>query len=70
MILVVCGSGTDETTAVVNADCMTHEVPNLYIMSGAVFPSVPGVNPTLTIQAVVWRAANRLAADWRRGRGL
>ena len=62
--------GTDETSSVVNADCMTHEVPNLYIMSGAVFPSVPGVNPTLTIQAVVWRAADRLAADWRRGRGL
>ena len=35
--------GTDETSSVVNADCMTHEVPNLYIMSGAVFPSVPGV---------------------------
>ena len=62
--------GTDETSSVVNADCMTHEVPNLYIMSGAVFPSVPGVKPTLTIQAVVWRAADRLAADWRRGRGL
>jgi gluconate 2-dehydrogenase alpha chain len=62
--------GTDETSSVVNADCMTHEVPNLYIMSGAVFPSVPGVNPTLTIQAVVWRAADRLTADWRRGRGL
>jgi gluconate 2-dehydrogenase alpha chain len=62
--------GADETSSVVNADCMTHEVPNLYIMSGAVFPSVPGVNPTLTIQAVVWRAADRLAADWRRGRGL
>ena len=62
--------GDDEAISVVNSDCMAHEVPNLYVMSGAVFPSVPGVNPTLTIQAVVWRAADRLASEWRRGRGL
>lgn len=62
--------GTDEVASVVNADLMTHEVPNLYIMSGATFPSVPGINPTLTIQAVSWRAADRLAAEWSRGRAL
>src|SRR6185436_2083483 len=62
--------GTDEAASVVSADLMTHEVPNLYVMSGAVFPSVPGINPTLTIQAVSWRAADRLAAEWSRGRGL
>ena len=62
--------GTDENSSVVNSDMMTHEVPNLYIASGAIFPSVPGVNPTLTIQAVVWRGADRLAAEWSRGRGL
>ena len=62
--------GTDEAASVVNADLMTHEVPNLYVMSGAVFPSVPGINPTLTIQAVSWRAADRLVGEWRRGRGF
>lgn len=62
--------GTDENTSVVNPDLMTHEVPNLYVMSGAVFPSVPGMNPTLTIQAVTWRAAERLANEWSRGRNL
>ena len=62
--------GTDEAASVVSADLMTHEVPNLYIMSGATFPSVPGINPTLTIQAVSWRAADRLANEWSRGRGL
>ncbi|MEQ1768876.1 MAG: GMC family oxidoreductase [Devosia sp.] len=62
--------GTDEAKSVVNADLMAHEVPNLYIMSGAVFPSVPGINPTLTIQAVALRAAEHLANEWRRGRGL
>lgn len=62
--------GTDEARSVVNADLMAHEVPNLYVMGGATFPSVPGINPTLTIQAVAWRAADRLAAEWARGRGL
>jgi gluconate 2-dehydrogenase alpha chain len=62
--------GVDENTSVVNADLMTHEVPNLYVMSGAVFPSCPGINPTLTIQALCWRAADTLAREWAKGRGL
>ena len=62
--------GTDETSSVVDADLRTHEVPNLYVMGGAVFPSCPGINPTLTIQAVALRAAERLAAEWSHGRGL
>ncbi|MBA3516535.1 MAG: GMC family oxidoreductase [Rhizobiales bacterium] len=62
--------GTDEATSVVDADLRTHEVPNLYVMSGAVFPSCPGINPTLTIQALSWRAADGIAAEWSRGRGL
>ena len=35
--------GDDATNSVVNADLMTHEVRNLYVMSGAVFPSCPGI---------------------------
>ncbi len=62
--------GTDEATSVVDADLRTHEVPNLYVMGGAVFPSCPGINPTLTIQAVALRAADRLAREWAHGRGL
>lgn len=62
--------GLDEATSVVDADLRAHEVPNLYIMGGAVFPSCPGINPTLTIQAVSWRGADRLAQEWSRGQGL
>ncbi len=62
--------GTDETVSVVDPDLRSHEVPNLYVMGGAVFPSCPGINPTLTIQAVAWRAADRLAQEWSRGSGL
>ncbi len=62
--------GTDEARSVVDQDLRAHEVPNLYVMGGAVFPSCPGINPTLTIQAVALRAAERLAQEWARGRGL
>ncbi|MCY7417867.1 MAG: GMC family oxidoreductase [Chloroflexi bacterium] len=62
--------GTDERHSVVDADLRVHDSPNLYVMSGAVFPSCAGINPTLTIQALSWLAADRLAESWQRGRGL
>ena len=62
--------GMDQARSVVDADLRAHEVPNLYVMSGAVFPSCAGINPTLTIQALALRAADRLAREWSRGRGL
>jgi len=44
-----------------------HDTPGLYVFGGAVFPTCHGVNPTLTIWALCYRAAERLA--WRLGRG-
>ena len=32
-------------------------------MSGAVFPSGGGINPTLTLQALCWRASEAIAAE-------
>lgn len=46
-----CRMGNDATTSVVNADCRLHEIENLYIADGSVFPTGSGLNPTLTIQA-------------------
>jgi gluconate 2-dehydrogenase alpha chain len=40
-----------------------HDTPNLHVYGGSVFPSCPGINPTLTIWAVVLRAAEKLARD-------
>jgi choline dehydrogenase-like flavoprotein len=59
--------GDDPKTSVVNADCRTWDVPNLWICDGSVFPTVGGVNPSLTIQAIACRTADRIRAMARRG---
>lgn len=53
--------GSDPATSVVDADCRTHDIPNLLVIDGSVFASAAAVNPTPTIQAVALRAADRLA---------
>ena len=61
-----CRMGDDPATSVVDRDCRCHDVPNLYICSGAVFPSSGGGNPTETIMAVASRTAARLLERARR----
>ncbi len=62
--------GLDPADSVVDPALMTHEVPNLFVLSGAVFPTCPGVNPSLTLQALVWRAAEGIVAAYRHGHPL
>jgi choline dehydrogenase-like flavoprotein len=45
----------------VDADQRFHGIPNLYAIDGSVFPTSGGYNPTLTIQALAWRAAAGIA---------
>lgn len=52
--------GDDRKTSVVNADCRSWDIPNLWICDGSVFPTVGGVNPSLTIQAIACRTADRI----------
>jgi choline dehydrogenase-like flavoprotein len=52
--------GDDPRTSVVNADCRSWDVHNLWIYDGSVFPTVGGVNPSLTIQAIALRTADRI----------
>jgi choline dehydrogenase-like flavoprotein len=47
---------------VVDRDCRTFAVPNLYITDGSVLPTQGSANPALTIMAVAARAADRLIA--------
>jgi choline dehydrogenase-like flavoprotein len=47
---------------VVDADCRTFAVPNLYITDGSVLPTQGSANPALTIMAIAARAADRLIA--------
>jgi choline dehydrogenase-like flavoprotein len=52
--------GDDPRTSVVNGDCRSWDIPNLWICDGSVFPTVGGVNPSLTIQAIACRTADRI----------
>lgn len=44
-----------------------HEVPNLFISDGSVFPSSSSENPTLTIVALALRQADYIASALKRG---
>lgn len=59
--------GDKPAHSVVNADCRSWDVPNLWICDGSVFPTVGGANPSLTIQALACRTADRIKALAGRG---
>jgi choline dehydrogenase-like flavoprotein len=59
--------GTDPSQSVVDAWCATHDVDNLYVLDGSVFPTSTGVNPTLTIMANAWRCSEHIADVHARG---
>lgn len=50
----------NEQDGVVDGDCRTFAVPNLYITDGSVLPTQGSANPALTIMAVAARAADRI----------
>ena len=53
--------GKDPKTSVVNADHRAHDVPNLFIVDGSSFVTSGRGQPTMTIQALAFRAADRIA---------
>ncbi|HJT07610.1 MAG TPA: GMC family oxidoreductase [Stellaceae bacterium] len=59
--------GDDPRRSVVNADCRSWDIRNLWICDGSVFPTVGGVNPSLTIQAIACRTADRIRTLAARG---
>jgi choline dehydrogenase-like flavoprotein len=58
-----CRMGTDPTTAVVDPDGRSFDVPNLWIADNSVFPSAVVANPALTIMALGLRTADRFLAS-------
>ena len=52
--------GTDSSDSVVNSECRTHDLENLWIASSSVFTTGGANNPTLTIVALALKAADHI----------
>jgi choline dehydrogenase-like flavoprotein len=58
-----CGTlrfGADPQTSVLDVDCRTHDLDNLYAVDAGFFPSSGAVNPSLTIIANALRVGDHL----------
>jgi choline dehydrogenase-like flavoprotein len=60
-----CRFGEDPKTSVLDLNCRTHDVDNLYIVDGSFFCSSGAVNPTLTIIANALRVGEHLSERMR-----
>ncbi|MEO0854893.1 MAG: GMC family oxidoreductase, partial [Cyanobacteria bacterium J06648_11] len=56
-----CRFGEDPSTSVLDLNCRTHDVENLYVVDGSFFPSSAALNPTLTIIANAIRVGEHVA---------
>lgn len=63
----VCRMGDDPTKAVVNRYCQSYELPNLFVLGGSVFPTYIGYNPTDTIYALAYWAADYIKNQTKSG---
>jgi choline dehydrogenase-like flavoprotein len=55
-----CRLGENPDTSVLDLNCRTHDVDNLYVVDGSFFPSSGAVNPSLTIIANAIRVGEHL----------
>ena len=66
-LLGTCRMGNDPRASVINADHQTHDVKNLFLCDGGSFVTSGRGQPTMTIMALAFRAADRITALARRG---
>ena len=66
-LLGTCRMGDDPKTSVVDKFHRAHDVPNLFICDGSSFVSSGRGQPTMTIQALAFRAAEHIARFARNG---
>ena len=66
-LMGTCRMGDDPDRSVVSRWCRSHDVPNLWIVDGSVFPTSAGYNPTLTILANAYRVADHFVSEARKG---
>jgi gluconate 2-dehydrogenase alpha chain len=65
-----CRMGIDPTQSVVNQYLQSWELPNMFVVSGAVFPTYFGYNPTHTIEALAYWASNNIKVQTQTGGNL
>ncbi|TCL00733.1 choline dehydrogenase-like flavoprotein [Shimia isoporae] len=61
-----CGTlrfGNDPATSVLDRDCRTHDVENLWVADASFMPTSMGVNPSLTIAANALRVGDAIIAE-------
>ena len=61
-LLGTCRMGNDSKTSVIDADHRAHDVPNLFLCDGSSFVTSGRGQPTETIQALAFRASDRITA--------
>ena len=61
--------GTDPKTSAVNQYLQSWDVPNVFVMGASVFPQNPGYNPTGTIGALTYRAADVIRNQYLKNPG-
>ncbi len=66
-LLGTCRMGKDPKTSVINADHRTHDISNLFLCDGSSFVTSGRGQPTMTIMALAFRAADRITALAKRG---
>jgi choline dehydrogenase-like flavoprotein len=66
-LLGTCRMGNDPKTSVINADHRTHEVKNLFLCDGSSLVTSGRGQPTMTIEALAFRAADRIRDLAKRG---
>ncbi len=52
--------GSDPATSVVDQYGRTHDIANLFVCDGSIFPTQGSANPGLTVQALAARTAGYL----------
>ncbi len=66
-LLGTCRMGNDPMTSVINTDHRTHDVRNLFLCDGSSLVTSGRGQPTMTIQALAFRAADRITALAKHG---
>jgi len=61
-LLGTCRMGNDPKTSVINSDHRTHDVKNLFLCDGSSLVTSGRGQPTMTIEALAFRAADRITA--------